>query len=103
MNEIPLISSAARSPERTKANKQIKTVPPSLNQTNETLFLDRDLDNTRKPPKNYESLEKYQTRGRESLESQIFKNKNPDLLHRSLFLWTLGFGLVRLYQLELGL
>ena len=28
-------------------------------------------------------------------------NENCDLLRRSLFSWTLGFGLVRLYHLEL--
>ena len=30
-------------------------------------------------------------------------DENRDLLRRSLFSWTLGFGLVRLYQLEFGL
>ena len=33
----------------------------------------------------------------------IFIYENRDLLRRSLFSWTLGFGLVRLYQLEFSL
>ena len=34
---------------------------------------------------------------------EIIMNENHDLLRRSLFSWTLEFGLVRLYQHEFGL
>ena len=40
---------------------------------------------------------------RKGINSLLFEHENRDLLRRSLFSWTLGFGLVRLYQHEFGL